>query len=118
VRPSLSLDKVFVYREPVDMRKQINGLAVLVESALEMDPFSAQLFVFCNRRRDIVKILGYEGNGFVLWQKRLEKERFKWPIHLGSTVITLTGQQLHWLLDGYDLKVMRGHSARRYATTL
>jgi len=118
MRPAITLDKVFVYREPVDMRKQINGLAVLVESALEMDPFSAQLFVFCNRRRDIVKILGYEGNGFVLWQKRLEQERFKWPQHLGDHVITLSGQQLHWLLDGYDLKLMRGHQSRRYATTL
>jgi transposase len=62
-----------------DMRKAINGLSILVEDQLHQDPFSGHLFVFCNRRRNIVKILYWERNGFCLWQKRLEKHFFSWP---------------------------------------
>ena len=52
---------------------------MLVESQLKLDPFSAQLFAFRNRRATAVKVLYGERNGFCLWQKRLEKERFHWP---------------------------------------
>ena len=74
-----------------------------LKQALQQDPFSEQLFVFCNRTRDKVKILYWERNGFCLWQKRLERARFKWPRKVEGHVITLTGQQLNWLLDGYDV---------------
>ena len=116
IRPATDLERVYVYRHPVDMRKAINGLVMLVESVLCLDPFSSQLFVFCNRRRDIVKIVYWERNGFCLWMKKLEKERFKWP-HEGE-LITLDGQQLNWLLDGYNLNVMKPHEALHYRTVL
>jgi transposase len=118
IRPGNDLERVYVYRHAVDMRKAVNGLVILVESVLCLDPFSSQLFVFCNRRRDILKMVWWERNGFCLWIKRLEKERFKWPVHLEGDVLTLNGQQLNWLLDGYDLSVMRPHRALRYATVL
>ncbi len=76
MRPSNDSPAVYLCREPVDFRKGINGLAILVEGTLSMDPFSAQLFVFCNRRRDRIKILYWEYSGFCLWQKRLERARF------------------------------------------
>lgn len=117
MRPPDALPVVYLCREAVDFRKGINGLAILVEQQL-LSPFSEQLFVFCNRRRDKVKILYWERNGFCLWQKRLERERFNWPRHLPGDVITLTGQQLNWLLDGYDLRVMRPHKALGYKTVL
>jgi len=98
--------KVYVHREAVDFRKSINGLAVLVEQALGLDPFAPALYVFGNRRRDRVKILGWETNGFWLLLKRLEAERFAWP-RADAAVIELTAQQLHWLLEGIDLKAMR-----------
>ena len=66
MRPSNDLPAVYLCREPIDFRKGINGLAVLVEEILSMDPFSEQLFVFCNRRRDRIKILYRERSGFVL----------------------------------------------------
>jgi hypothetical protein len=53
-----------------------------------------------------------------MWQKRLEQERFKWPDHLDGDVLTLDGQQLNWLLDGYDLAAMRPHRSLVYATVL
>ena len=105
---------VYVCMEPVDFRKHIDGLAMLVEQALELDPFSEQLFVFVNRGRDKVKILYWERSGFVLWYKRLEKQRFAWPRHLGSGTVTLTGQELNWLLDGYDLSKWRPHAVLSY----
>ena len=100
---------VYLCKDPVDMRKSIDGLALLVQDSLELNPFQQAVFVFCNRQRDKIKILGWERNGFVLWYKRLEKERFKWPERFSGSQITLNGQQLHWLLDGYDLNVMKPH---------
>lgn len=105
--------KVYVHREAVDLRKSINGLAVLVEHALGLDPFAAALYVFANRRRNRVKILGWETNGFWLLMKRLEAERFVWP-RAAQTVIELSVEQLHWLLEGIDLEAMRTHRALRY----
>jgi transposase len=104
---------VYVHREAVDFRKSINGLAALVEQALGLDPFAAALYVFANRRRDRVKILCWETNGFWLLLKRLEADRFVWP-RADETVIELTIEQLHWLLDGIDLDAMRAHRVVRY----
>lgn len=104
---------VYLHREAIDFRKNINGLASLVEHALGMNAFANALFVFGNRRRDRIKILGWDRNGFWLLQKRLEDARFVWP-RKDSSVIELSVQQLHWLLDGIDLQVMRGHAAVVY----
>jgi transposase len=84
-----------------DMRKAINGLSILVEQALELNPFSGDLFVFCNRQRTIIKILYWDLNGFCLWLKRLEKHQFKWP-KLRQEVICIGPKQLDWLLSGLD----------------
>jgi transposase len=118
MRPSNDLDTVWLARDPVDFRKGINGLSILVEEQLTRDPFSGQLFVFTNKKRDKVKILYWERSGFCLWQKQLEKEHFKWPEHLSGNVLTLDGQQLNWLLDGYDLAAMRPHRSLIYRTVL
>ena len=104
---------VYLHREPIDFRKNINGLAALVEHDLVLDPFASAVYVFGNRRRDRVKILGWSRNGFWLLQKRLESERFIWPRD-NQHVMELTVQQLHWLLDGIDLAAMRGHEILRY----
>ena len=104
---------VYVHREAVDFRKSINGLAALVEGSLEMNPFDPALYVFGNRRRDRIKILGWDRNGFWLLIKRLEAERFVWP-RSDESVIELTVEQLHWLLDGIDLAAMRRHRVVSY----
>jgi transposase len=105
--------KVYLHREPVDGRKAINGLALLVEQALGLDPFAPALFVFSNRRRDRIKILLWERTGFWLMIKRLEADRFKWP--KDAEVVTLSVEQLHWLLAGIDLAAMRPHPERKYS---
>ena len=103
---------VYLHRAAIDLRMGINGLAVLVEQALGRDPFAAAVYVFSNRRRNRVKILAWERNGFWLLLKRLEQDRFIWPDEL--TVPTLTVEQLHWLLDGIDLAVTQRHPQRVY----
>jgi len=118
MRPSPDLLRVYLCRAPVDMRKAINGLSMLVEGVLSLDPFQPHLFVFCNRRRDKVKILYYEGNGFVLWYKCLERHRFWWPCESEEEVIVLTGQELNWLLDGYDLSQLKRHEKLSFASVL
>lgn len=118
LRPSCNIPAVYLCRDIVDFRKGINGLAVLVEEALCLNPFSEQLFVFCNRKRDKVRILYWERNGFCLWQKHLEKDKFKWPRQANNEVITLTGQQLNWLLDGVDITRMHAHETLNYSTVL
>lgn len=106
--------RVFVHREAVDFRKHAPGLAVLVEQSLKLDPFAPALYVFGNRRRNRVKILGWHRNGFWLLTKRLEQERFVWP-KADTVVMELTVQQLHWLLEGIDIAQMRGHRVLNYA---
>jgi len=103
LRPDNSLPEVYLHRDIVDFLKGINGLSIRVEQVLLRNPFSEQLFVFCNRSRTAIKRLYFEGSGFVLWHKKLEKATFYWPKSSSDKVITLTGQELNWLLDGYDL---------------
>lgn len=116
MRPSSDLAEVFLCLDPVDFRKGINGLAALVESVLELDPFASSLFVFRNRQKSKVKILYWERNGFCLWQKRLEKDRFHWLKRSEDGVAVITGQQLNWLLDGYDIARMNPHKMLKYSS--
>ena len=119
MRPADTLPMVSLCTEPVDFRKGIDGLSALVEGALGANPFDGQLFVFVNRGRDKIKILYWERSGFCLWQKRLERARFAWPRHLAEgQTITLTGQQLNWLLDGLDLAQWHPHPSLCYQTVL
>lgn len=109
------LDKsltVYLHRPAIDFRTGINGLAVMVEQTLGLNPFAAAVHVFSNRRRNRVKILGWDRNGFWLLLKRLEEDRFIWPAL--DAVPTLTVEQLHWLLDGIDLAVTHRHPQRVY----
>ena len=106
--------KVYLHREAVDFRKNINGLAALVEQSLGLDPFARAVYVFRNRRADRIKLLGWDRNGFWLLLKRLEKDRFIWPS--AEAVPTLTAEQLHWLLEGIDIAVVQRHAHVRYAS--
>jgi len=118
MRPDGAIQTVYLCKAAIDFRKGINMLSILVESTLSLSPFSEHLFVFVNKGRDKVKILYWEKSGFCLWQKRLEKEKFKWPRYYEDEVVTLTGQQLNWLLDGYDLRQMKPHATLNYASVL
>ena len=68
---------------------------------LELPATNGAVFVFCNKNRDKLKILYWDKTGFALWYKRLERERFKWPTQVDDETLSLSEQQLHWLLQGY-----------------
>jgi transposase len=114
LRPSLSASRVFLCVEPVDFRKSIDGLSLIVEQHLGLSPFEAVLYVFINRKRDKIKILLWEKNGFILWYKRLEKQRFKWPTENTGNTVTLNGKELNWILDGFDLWKNQPHKSLNY----
>ena len=105
---------VYICAKPVDFRKGMGSLAVLVESQLKLDPFTEAVFVFSNRRFNAIKLLYWERNGFCLWQKRLEKDRFTWPKAHSDGVVSLTIQQLEWLLAGFDINRMKPHQTLKF----
>jgi|SRR5580658_2544311 transposase len=104
LRPNAQDLKVFLHRATVDMRKGRHGLAVLVREAMRLDVYSGALFIFIGKRFDTLKLIYWERNGFAVWHKVIEsKERFHWPRLFEDEVITLSVEQLNWLLDGYDV---------------
>ena len=115
--PILPATRVFLAVGPTDMRKSINGLSILVENTMELDPFCGHLFGFCNRKRDIVKILYWDRNGFCLWHKRLEKDRFRWP-ESAEDVLAIGIRELNWLIDGLCLEQHDAHQRLNYSTVL
>lgn len=108
--------RVYLGLGNTDMRKSINTLSVLVEGAMELDPFSGHLFGFCNRRRNIVKILYWDRNGFCLWQKRLEKDKFHWP-ESREEVLEIDQRQLNWLLEGLTVHQPMRYKELKYSIT-
>jgi transposase len=109
--------KVYLACGATDMRKSINGLSAIVESSFKLDPFDDAVFVFCNRVRDRVKILEWDGDGFWLYFKRLEKGHFRWPSAGEEATMTLTGEELGILLGGakVDQKLKRNEVTERRA---
>ncbi len=89
--------KVYLAVGHTDMRKSFNGLSLLVSDNFGLDPFSGDLYAFCNRRRDIIKILFWNYSGFAVWHKRLERDRFHWP-NSELEVLDIDAKQMSWLL--------------------
>ena len=112
-RPSLSMPNIYLYRDPVDFRKSFRGLAALVEQEIGHNPFDGGLYAFTNRRYDKIKLLFWEDNGFVLYYKSLAEEKFRWP-RPQDEVMALSGEQINWLLEGYDISLMKRHKKLYY----
>lgn len=106
--------KVYLAPGATDLRKSIDGLSILVEQQLELNPFSGYLFGFCNRKKTTVKLLYWDNNGFCLWMKRLEAQRFQWP-DTELTSLSISQRQLSWLLDGLSLQQGRAHRPLHYS---
>ena len=91
-----------------DLRRGIDGLAGIVQEQFQMDPFQNTLFLFCGRRKDRIKGLYWEGNGFLLLYKRLENGSFQWPRN-GREARELTEQQYRWLMEGLSVDQPKAH---------
>jgi transposase len=111
--------KVFVARQFTDMRKSFRGLLALTEAVLREDPTSGHLFVFVNRRRDLLKILHWDGGGYWIWYRRLERGTFQLPAGEEEQVsIELTPAQLSLILEGIDLTSVRQRLRYRHPSPL
>jgi transposase len=124
--PTFGDTTIYLCRDPVDFRLGINGLSTMVEATLKFDPFSRNLFCFVNKRRTQIKALYWQRSGFCLWLKRLEEEKFKWPVHMAPLrsetvrppVLKITEDEFDWLLEGLDLKHLKPHRALEYRSVL
>ena len=101
-------EKVYIACGYTDLRRGIDGLATLVQQQFDLDPFTNTLFLFCGRRRDRIKALYWEGNGFVLLYKRLESGVFQWP-RKESEAKDITPQQYRWLMEGLSIEQPKAH---------
>jgi transposase len=108
-----SPSRVFLYTLATDMRKSFNGLHGLVVEAIRQDPLSGDWFVFLNRRRDRIKVLVWERDGFSIYYKQLQSGTYALPRHDGDSIV-LTSQQLALLLTGVDLNQTRPRIRYRY----
>ena len=93
--------KIWIAAGVTDLRRGFTGLSALVQTKLEQNPLSGQVFIFRGRRGDLVKLIWFDGDGLCLFQKRLERGRFIWPQATEGSV-SLTRAQLSMLLEGID----------------
>jgi transposase len=109
--------RVFLFLEPVDMRKSFRGLCLLAESVLQEDPASGHWFAFINRRRDRLKLLGWDGQGFWIWYKRLESGAFERPSAKESQLqMEIDVTQLSLIIQGIDLRSAKRRRRYRQAS--
>ncbi|TFH66261.1 MAG: IS66 family insertion sequence element accessory protein TnpB [Gemmatimonadales bacterium] len=106
--------KVYLAAGKTGLSRSIDGLVHLVAGQMDLDPLSGHLFVFCNRRRTMVKVLYWDRNGFCLWQKRLEKELFRWPKN-GEVVVEVGARELMWFLAGLQMEQKGAHKQLAYS---
>ena len=99
----IAAENVYVACGYTDMRRSIDGLAVTVQKVFRLDPFTNSLYLFCGKRSDRIKALYWEGDGFLLLYKRLERGRFQWPRH-ETEARRITPQQLRWLMEGLHIE--------------
>lgn len=98
-----NVSAVYLACGTTDLRKAVDGLAVIVQEQFKLDPFSSYLFVFCNKNRDKLKILHWEYNGFWLYYRRLERGKFKWP-KVNNEPLKIDLKEFSFLLDGYEVR--------------
>lgn len=103
-------DKVYIACGYTDLRRGIDGLASIVQQQFSLDPFTNTLFLFCGRRRDRIKGLYWEQDGFILLYKRLEHGSYQWPRN-EAEVKMLTRQQYRWLMEGLKIEQPKAHKA-------
>ena len=101
-------DRVYIACGYTDLRKGIDGLSAMVQQEFDLDPFTNTLFLFCGRRRDRIKGLYWEQDGFILLYKRLERGVYQWP-RSEREAKEITPQQYRWLMEGLKVEQPKAH---------
>lgn len=101
-------DRIYIACGYTDLRCGIDGLSTIVKESFQLDPFSNTLFLFCGRRKDRIKALLWESNGYILLYKRLESGSFQWP-RTEAEARQLTPQQFRWLMEGLSIEQPKAH---------
>lgn len=97
-------EKIYISSANVDMRKSIDGLSSIVQQKFQLDPFWDAMFVFHNRNCDKIKVLYWDGSGFCLLYKRIERSKFHFPKRLDTDKYTVTNEEFQWLLNGLRIE--------------
>ncbi|MCD7840522.1 MAG: IS66 family insertion sequence element accessory protein TnpB [Erysipelotrichaceae bacterium] len=104
------IDNIYLVPGATDMRKSADGCAAIVQYQLYCNPFSTNIFIFCNKTKNIIKILEWDGNGFWVHTKKLiGKDRFRWPKASEGDSMIIDERQLEWLLDGLEIHQKHAH---------
>lgn len=101
--------RIYLYRPPTDMRKQSQGLATIVAANVQENWDQNHLYLFTNKRCDILKMIYWDITGFALWTKKLDQERFPWPKKWDEQVVCLSAEQVKWLLKGINIWSLKQH---------
>ena len=104
--------RFFLRPGKTDLRKGINGLSIIIQNAMQHDPFGKSLFLFCNKRQQLLKIIYWDRNGFCLWQKKLDRHKFPWPKDEESAR-EIKFEELKMLLEGIDF--FKAHEELHYS---
>ena len=105
--------RIWIVAGITNMQKGFDGLAAIVQTQIEHDPFGGHVFVFRGRRGDLVKVLWWDGQGLCLFAKRLERGKFLWPV-AENGVIHLSQAQLSMLLEGIDWRMPQRTAAPEF----
>ena len=112
IKPS----KIYISSANADMRKGIDGFASIVSQKFKLDPLTDMMFVFHNRHCDKIKILYWDGDGFCLLYKRIEKGRFRFPKHLENDKYTVTETEFQWLIHGLQIEEIHHYESLKLST--
>jgi len=107
----LTAVRIFIRPGKTDLRKAVNGLTGIIEQQMTGEPFSGNVYLFCNRDRRLLKAIYWDRNGFWLSQKRLEKDKFPWP-GTSEAALELSYEQITMLLQGIDF--FKAHKTLHY----
>lgn len=94
--------KIYIVCGRTDMRRSIDGLMAIIRDTYQMDPYANELYLFCGRKKNTIKALHFDKDGFILYIKRLDNARFQWP-RTASEIRPLTRQEFRWLMEGLSI---------------
>lgn len=106
-----TIDHIYLVTGPTDLRKAADGCSTIVQYDLQMDPFTKDIFIFCNKKKNTIQILEWDNNGFWIHKKKLlGKDRYRWPKSSEErTSMLIDERQLEWLLSGLEISQKHAH---------